>query len=270
MTKITLDRETFKALASDTRLNILKSLDGKKMNLNDIIQATNLNKATLHEHMTKLNEAGLVKKHEREGHKWVYYQLTWKGESLLHPENTRIVVLFTTTFIALWVGILQLIWYVKGTATNIGYKLFTVGEDVVMTNPGSTEFLNSPQLLQDGYNASSHQLYSYNGQNVSALPSDANVILNFLKGNSVSAPSGSIPLNGNLLAIQTESDAVSWATGSSLPPNSRLVVDQTSGVLNAINQDPLLLYIALACFIVFTVVLCVSLWRFSENRLQKL
>ncbi len=31
MTKITLDRETFKALASDTRLDILKTLDGKNM-----------------------------------------------------------------------------------------------------------------------------------------------------------------------------------------------------------------------------------------------
>ena len=92
MSKVTLDMSTFKALASDTRLDILRALDGKKMGLKDISQATKLNKATLHEHLTKLNEAGLVKRKEREGHKWVYYKLTWKGECLLHPENTRIVV----------------------------------------------------------------------------------------------------------------------------------------------------------------------------------
>ena len=75
MTKLTLDMNTFKALASDTRLDILKALDGKKLSLKDISRITNLNKATLHEHLTKLNEAGLVKKKEREGHKWVYYKL---------------------------------------------------------------------------------------------------------------------------------------------------------------------------------------------------
>lgn len=115
MTKITLDRETFKALASDTRLDILKNLDGRPMGLNDIAKVTNLNKATLHEHLTKLNEAGLIKRSEREGHKWVYYRLTWKGEGLLHPENTRIVVLFTMTFVALAVSILNIVSYIKGT-----------------------------------------------------------------------------------------------------------------------------------------------------------
>jgi DNA-binding transcriptional ArsR family regulator len=48
MTKITLDRETFKALASDTRLDILKTLDGRNLGLNEIAKVTNLNKATLH------------------------------------------------------------------------------------------------------------------------------------------------------------------------------------------------------------------------------
>ena len=119
MTKVTLDRETFKALASDTRLNILRTLDGKKLGLNDISKATNLNKATLHEHLLKLNQAGLVKKKEREGHKWVYYKLTWKGENLLHPENTKIVVLFSLTFMALWAGIIQIFWYVKGTILSV-------------------------------------------------------------------------------------------------------------------------------------------------------
>src|SRR4030042_5268774 len=114
MPKVTLDRETFKALASDTRLDILRVLDGKNMSLNDICKATSLNKATLHEHLTKLNEVGLIKKNEREGHKWVYYKLTWKGEGLLHPENSRIVVLFTITFISLFVGIVHLVNYARG------------------------------------------------------------------------------------------------------------------------------------------------------------
>jgi len=61
MSKVTLDMDTFKALASDTRLDILRVLDGKNMSLKDISNATKLNKATLHEHLTKLHEAGLIR-----------------------------------------------------------------------------------------------------------------------------------------------------------------------------------------------------------------
>ena len=119
MPKLTLDMNTFKALASDTRLDILRTLDGKKMNLNDICKVTNLNKATLHEHLTKLNEAGLIKKNEREGHKWVYYKLTWKGEGLLHPENTRIVVMFSTTFITLLIAVMFIVNFLQPIPVGI-------------------------------------------------------------------------------------------------------------------------------------------------------
>jgi len=113
-----LDREAFKALASDTRLEILRTLDGKKMSLTEISRATNLNKATLHEHLNKLLEADLVKRKDREGHKWVYYKLSWKGESLLHPENARIVVMFTAAFVTLVAAIIQMFLYAKGTVQN--------------------------------------------------------------------------------------------------------------------------------------------------------
>jgi len=119
MPKVTLDMNTFKALASDTRLDILRTLDGKKMSLKDICKATKLNKATLHEHLIKLNEAGLVKKKEREGHKWVYYKLTWKGEGLLHPENTRIVVMFCTTFISLLLAVMLMVNFLQPIPVGI-------------------------------------------------------------------------------------------------------------------------------------------------------
>ncbi len=115
MPKVTLNKEAFKALASETRLEIIKTLDGKQMNLTELSTNTHLNKATLHEHLKKLIDTGLVKKKQRPGHKWVYYKLSWKAESLLHPENTKIVVLFTTSFIALFAAITQLFLWAKGT-----------------------------------------------------------------------------------------------------------------------------------------------------------
>jgi len=195
MSKVTLDINAFKALASDTRLDILRALDGKKMSLKDISNATNLNKATLHEHLSKLNEAGLIKKKEREGHKWVYYKLSWKGESLLHPENTKIVVLFATTFIALWAGIIQMIWYVRGRMTDIGSDRYYAQKDGA----------GSPSA-EDGIN--------------------------------------SIP--------------------------ERLFLDGSSESTSTLYQDPMFLYIAIACFIIFTIVLSISLWKLRENKTPKL
>ncbi|MEM4258471.1 MAG: metalloregulator ArsR/SmtB family transcription factor [Candidatus Thermoplasmatota archaeon] len=267
MSKITLDRETFKALASDTRLNILKTLDGKQMSLNDLCSTTKLNKATLHEHLTKLHEAGLIKKHEREGHKWVYYRLTWKGESLLHPENTRIVILFSTAFILLWVGLIQIYWYVKGTVINLGYDMYTYGENVLLTK--SFSGLGSGVTNTSG-----------GCQNIPFYIPES--LREFLTGYKTFVPNSSgIPfpshisvLNGNMSSVENSTsplfDGLSSLGEQTADTPARFVVDTSDGVIRAISQNPVFLYLAIACFCAFMVVLCVSLWRFSVNRTQKL
>ncbi len=47
-----------------------------------------LNKATVHEHLQLLSAAELVKKRDDEGRKWIYYELTWRGQKILHPQET--------------------------------------------------------------------------------------------------------------------------------------------------------------------------------------
>jgi DNA-binding transcriptional ArsR family regulator len=248
MAKITLDRETFKALASDTRLDILKNLDGKNLGLNEIAKVSNLNKATLHEHLTKLHDAGLIKRTERDGHKWVYYKLTWKGESLLHPENTKIVVLFTTTFVALWVGIIQLIWYIKGTVTNL-----YMGDQVFLSSKG----------LVDGGNI----LSSGNGwaEGLSTPPGLPDFFQTFLMKAKI-AYAQRIPLGKEFTVMQDSSVSGPLTAGE----NGRFVIDQSQGVIQAVYQNPMYLYIAVGCFVLFTVFLSVALWRFWENRTPKI
>jgi len=94
--KITLDREAFKALASDTRLDILKSLDQRQKTVTELSRELDLNKATVFEHLEKLTQVELVQKLEDE-RKWVYYQLTWKGRRILHPEKITIALLLSTS-----------------------------------------------------------------------------------------------------------------------------------------------------------------------------
>lgn len=148
MPKVTLDMNMFKALASETRLDILKTLDGKKLCLNDISNKIDLNKATLHEHLSKLNDAGLVKRKERMGHKWVYYSLTWKGESLLHPENTRIVLLFSATFLALFFGFINIINLImlninSGRGADLVYKYNSLDDKLLLIGESTSNIIDN-------------------------------------------------------------------------------------------------------------------------------
>ncbi|MHB8605193.1 MAG: winged helix-turn-helix domain-containing protein [Thermoplasmatota archaeon] len=118
MDKITIDRETFKALASDTRLSILKALDVRQKTGSELSRELDLNKATVFEHMEKLASVGLVNKLEDEERKWVYYQLTWKGRRLLHPEQITIALLLSSAFAAGITGLAAFWIYRLGTTVT--------------------------------------------------------------------------------------------------------------------------------------------------------
>src|SRR6059036_3843452 len=89
--KITLDQESFKALASDVRVGILKRLDVRRETVTDLSNLLSLSKPTLLEHLEKLQSAGLVKRVD-EGRKWIYYELSDKGRKILHPERVAITL----------------------------------------------------------------------------------------------------------------------------------------------------------------------------------
>lgn len=276
MTKLTLDMATFKALASDTRLDILKTLDGKKMALKDISKATRLNKATLHEHLSKLNEAGLVNKKEREGHKWVYYKLTWKGECLLHPENTRIVVLFSVTFLTLCVGILNLVSYVKGRV--VGQAINSIGSDSTALYALEDE---GAKLLKTGlappisYTQAPITNVPLTNQTTAQLSQAFvdNADLRGILGNTI--PSDNIGWVSSTHGIAPGSESVEFCSNAINGGSETLAYggDAASNVpqgLVAIVHDPAFQYIAIACIVIFSVLICVSIWRFKKSRSQKL
>ena len=149
MPKVTLDKDAFRALASETRLDILKTLDGTKMNLSELSDATHLNKATLHEHLKKLTETGIVKKIQRPGHKWVYYTLSWKGERLLHPENTKIVITFSIALTVLVAAIFQFYLWAKASIQRFPFDMKNESMLGNMTTDSVTNDSILPSL-QDG------------------------------------------------------------------------------------------------------------------------
>jgi DNA-binding transcriptional ArsR family regulator len=139
--EITLDRETFKVLASETRIDILKKLDERQMTVSDLAKSMKMNKATLYEHLEKMVNIGLIKKIKGE-RKWVYYKVTWKGKNILHPQRTKIIVLLSVFLVCFLVLAVVFSCYLAGLASNrIGDP--TDGADV--TAP-TVEFIDADDI----------------------------------------------------------------------------------------------------------------------------
>jgi hypothetical protein len=138
----------------------------------------------------------------------------------------------------LWVGLLQMIWYIKGTVTN-----------VILTPKGLVESGNFP-LLGDGWT-----------QSASLQPGLPDFLLRAKLGYSQW-----IPLGKNITVIKDSSNPSSLTAGE----GGRFVIDQSQEVIQAVYQNPMYLYVAIGCFIVFSVFLVVGLWRLWENRIPKI
>lgn len=80
-----IDRKTLKALAADTRIDILKNLKVRRKTPSELSKEMKLAPSTVIEHLNKLERASLVRREET-GHKWIYYNLTTKGRSLVEPK----------------------------------------------------------------------------------------------------------------------------------------------------------------------------------------
>lgn len=293
MAKVTLDMNTFKALASDTRLDILRVLDGKRMSLKDISKATKLNKATLHEHLAKLHEAGLVKKKEREGHKWVYYKLTWKGEGLLHPENTRIVVMFSVTFISLFLAVMLIVSFLQPITVGMAE---TVGETTYLYE---AEDEGIP-LLTRSYNFNYVAEINATGQRVRDITvelqkkskprnligdeyADDDIQWKTLDNKGIGA---SQIMLFSTYCIDYRNDTINetekWKEGNNADNNTPTAPGETKGdggyfeyypavpEMIATAQDRTLLYFAIVCITFFGVSFTLSTWRLWKNKKPKL
>ncbi|MBS3070317.1 winged helix-turn-helix transcriptional regulator [Candidatus Micrarchaeota archaeon] len=86
--RVTLDSSSFKALASETRVLILKELDKKRCTASEIAKSLGISVQAASEHLDNLRVAGLVERID-EGRKWIYFNLTEKGRAVLHPDKSK-------------------------------------------------------------------------------------------------------------------------------------------------------------------------------------
>lgn len=125
-----IDRKTLKALAADTRLDILKSLGKRRKTPSELSKELDLATSTVIEHLSKLEEANLVRREET-GHKWIYYALTRKGESLVKPR-------FPVQFVFI-LSITVLIIFAAGFVMYTDYTSFKAAEPALTVPAGGEE-----------------------------------------------------------------------------------------------------------------------------------
>ncbi len=115
--RVELDKKSLFALASDTRVEILRALQPMRRTVSQLSETLNIDKAAVHRHLKKMEEGGLVQRFEDHG--FVYYGLSWKARDLLMPnENTKIVVLLSATWIL--VGLIGFLLVMAFVATSTG------------------------------------------------------------------------------------------------------------------------------------------------------
>ncbi len=111
--KVNLGKDDFDVLASETRIEILKRLDSRRKTVTELSIELNLTKSTVHKHLEKLTNTGLVEKKENE-RKRVYYELTKKSKAILHPhELAKIVILLSSSVLSFIGGIIEVCRFVK-------------------------------------------------------------------------------------------------------------------------------------------------------------
>lgn len=124
--EIRLDRETFKALAADTRVNILKSLSKRRMTGAELASQVSLSPSTIKEHLDQLEKAHLIEQMD-EGRKWKYYALTFKGRQITTTErpSMRVWIVLGLSMLGLVFATLN-IFFLGGTFAPQGQQALSV------------------------------------------------------------------------------------------------------------------------------------------------
>ncbi len=103
-----VDRDILKVISVDTRMDILKILSEGERNPSFISKQLHKSDSTIIEHLETLRKAGLVKKVETPGKKWVFYTLTERGQGIISSKNRRLVIILGISLLSLAGGIANL------------------------------------------------------------------------------------------------------------------------------------------------------------------
>lgn len=114
----TIDKTTIDSLSSDTRIIILSSLRERKKTNAELAKELSLTPPTIHHHLELLKKANLIIP-DANDHKWVYYELTPFGRSLLVPGNKMKVSIILSSILTLIMAIAIAVAYFTMPSLNV-------------------------------------------------------------------------------------------------------------------------------------------------------
>jgi DNA-binding transcriptional ArsR family regulator len=122
MTEV-LDKDTLKALSTDTRQEIIKMLSNRPYTASEISKITNKHVTTITEHLNVLEKSDLIRRKESTN-KWVYYELSDKGGRLFKPKIYSWVVMICVSALIFVFGFAQIFF----TSFSAGAPAMTQAE----------------------------------------------------------------------------------------------------------------------------------------------
>jgi DNA-binding transcriptional ArsR family regulator len=142
--KVEIDKQALFALASDSRIEILKALGPQRRTVTQLADSLGIDKSAVHRHLKKLEEGGFVVRNEDHG--FVYYGLSWKARDIISPgENTKIVIVFASgwlmvagAFIAIWAALSRM--GARGGEVSQGNATANGGSDFLQPLSASWEW----------------------------------------------------------------------------------------------------------------------------------
>ena len=141
--KVVLDKRSLFALASDTRLEMLKALEPNRRTVSQLAEVVKIDKAAVHRHLKKLEEGGFVAR--TEDHGFVYYALTWKSRDILNPnDKTKIVILISSSLICMLAVIIVVYLASSNGALGTTNSSAESKNDQLVDQPGGSDGRRCP------------------------------------------------------------------------------------------------------------------------------
>jgi DNA-binding transcriptional ArsR family regulator len=150
--KVVLDKEVFKALSVETRINILKLLTERRYILSELSESLGMSNSTIKEHLDIMVKAGLIKQIDS-GHKWNYYKLTFKGKNVVNPQEVKVFFAFIiSTIVAMGATTYMFSEHIIGLfptklTKDVAPEMMTMASRAISETTSQTQSINMVALI---------------------------------------------------------------------------------------------------------------------------
>lgn len=131
----TLDRDTLKALSTDTRQDIVKMLSKRPYTASEISKILKKHVTTVTEHLAVLEKSGLIKRKDSQN-KWVYYALTDRGGKLFKPTYYSWVITLSVALVVVAFISMYQAFIIVPSGTQLSQEMMTAQQSIIVDAEG--------------------------------------------------------------------------------------------------------------------------------------